>query len=269
MGISESNSTSSESIIAANKEGSELGAEFNATLPIPYTIYGHIHMAKTGGTNLNVFLANNFEKVCGHKGYSYDAYQSNERFSGYVDRVDPDEMQKIGFEECNFISHEIGFEFWLQFDDFHDTPMELHLPCRDPIDHLMSQCNHRRRSFDCLKVTDDDEEMMKLLKPCLIFMNRFHDNLHTMENVHLKCYDFRYQFTHYMDYISAKLRKRRFVSDYKKRETNRKRVKENECIWEDKVAMQRVKSFLVNKIPYYNFCRECLGSENDLTREVI
>ena len=31
-------------------------------------IYGHVHMAKTGGTNVNGILANKFERVCGHKG---------------------------------------------------------------------------------------------------------------------------------------------------------------------------------------------------------
>ena len=39
--------------------------------------YGHIHMAKTAGTTLNSMLALNFERVCGHKGYSFDYYQAN------------------------------------------------------------------------------------------------------------------------------------------------------------------------------------------------
>ena len=40
-------------------------------------IFGHIHVAKTGGSSINVMLANKFERVCGHKGYSYDAYADN------------------------------------------------------------------------------------------------------------------------------------------------------------------------------------------------
>ena len=31
-------------------------------------IYGHVHVAKTGGTSLNGMLANKFERVCGNKG---------------------------------------------------------------------------------------------------------------------------------------------------------------------------------------------------------
>ena len=44
----------------------------------PNVIYGHVHIAKAGGTTLNGILANKFERVCGHKGYSYDAYQRGE-----------------------------------------------------------------------------------------------------------------------------------------------------------------------------------------------
>lgn len=35
------------------------------------TLYGHVHMAKTGGTSINGILANKFERVCGHKGESH------------------------------------------------------------------------------------------------------------------------------------------------------------------------------------------------------
>lgn len=274
VGISKTNSTT---LLPPSSSAS-------ASFRFPDVMYGHVHMAKTGGTYLNGFLANKFEKVCGHKGYSYDAYQANERFKKKTsinnnitnleygrDRVQFSTMKQIGFEECDFISTEQTWKFWLQFNDFHDTPMELHLPCRDPIDHLMSQCNHRNKSFSCQNITDDDdEEMIKRIKPCLIFVSRrFNNTLNALENIHLKCYDFRYQFTHYIDYISANLRPRRFVSEYKKRETNRKRVKENECIWNDEILMQRVKSYLVTNVSYYKFCGECLKGENDLTRDVI
>jgi len=44
----------------------------------PNVTFAHIHMAKTGGTVLNEMVANRFERVCGHKGYSFDFYKSNE-----------------------------------------------------------------------------------------------------------------------------------------------------------------------------------------------
>lgn len=38
----------------------------------------------TGGTSINGILANKFERVCGNKGFSYDAYQDNERARGVL-----------------------------------------------------------------------------------------------------------------------------------------------------------------------------------------
>jgi hypothetical protein len=238
----------------------------------PPILMGHIHMAKTGGTSLNGMLANKFERVCGHKGYSYDAYQANERFkklnttmltNSRRDRVPPNTMTEIGFEDCDFISQELPANFWFQFDDFHDTPMELHLPCRDPIDHLMSQCNYGHKQLNC---NGTDEELIKSVKSCFVHHNRFSIELANRKKTTLKCYDFRQQFTTYMDYVSEKLQQRRFVSEYKQRKTNKDRIKENECIWERKDLMVRVESYLVDNVGYYQFCKQCLGSADDISR---
>ena len=35
--------------------------------------------------------------------------------------------------------------------------LELHIPCRDPIEHLMSLCNHKKRTFTCYDYNDDDD----------------------------------------------------------------------------------------------------------------
>ena len=86
-------------------------------------IYGHLHIAKTGGTSLNGILANRFERVCGHKGYSYDAYLANERAKLIADAANADSietitsdwssdkvqfsfMHEIGYEDCDYISTE-------------------------------------------------------------------------------------------------------------------------------------------------------------------
>ena len=42
-------------------------------------LFGHVHIAKTSGTSLNGNMSLHFERVCGNKGYSYNAYQSNPR----------------------------------------------------------------------------------------------------------------------------------------------------------------------------------------------
>ena len=122
----------------------------------PPILYGHVHMAKTGGTSLNGIFANTFERVCGQKGYSYDAFQDNERAKMKVEkgqhirsegrsRVFLPIKQEIGFEDCDYISAETSWSFWRDtFGNgrFHGLKMELHVPCRDRLDHLMSQCNH-------------------------------------------------------------------------------------------------------------------------------
>jgi hypothetical protein len=84
-------------------------------------VYGHVHMAKTAGTTINGELALHFERVCGNKGWSYDAYQFNERvnasgsssvhapkdmisqqYKGYNrGKVPGKVMNEIGFEDCD------------------------------------------------------------------------------------------------------------------------------------------------------------------------
>jgi hypothetical protein len=188
---------------------------------IPYppygnVIYGHVHMAKTGGTSLNGILANRFERVCGHKGYSYNAYINNEiakekfsenrhfsRLEGFgPDLVRPQDMNDIGYEDCDYISQEIPYSRWIKmFGDakFLSTPMELHIPCRDPLDHLMSNCNYRHFHINC---NSGDDAFYKSVDKCVIFMNRFNQNL--TKHFDVKCFDFKEQFTTYIDYMASK-----------------------------------------------------------------
>ena len=60
-------------------------------------IYGHVHMAKTGGSFVNGALALNYERVCGEKGYSYDAFQANWRYRNNKSHVDTMGEVEIGY----------------------------------------------------------------------------------------------------------------------------------------------------------------------------
>ena len=240
---------------------------------VPYrredVIFGHIHMARTAGSALNWKLSNHFERVCGNKGYSYDAYVKG------MDSKNPDVVKSIGFEDCDYISMETSptnSDFWLLFDDFHDTPMELHVPCREPIDYLMSLCHYekvrgRAEEFDCAGITSD-EDMVDAVNTCLRFIDRFDDKLTKLEHVRVKCYDFKHQFTSYIDYMKTKLQARRFVSEPKKQplKTPWPRHKDKECIWKDEALKERVENYLVKEVPYFRYCKACVGSENDVTR---
>lgn len=142
----------------------------------PPVVFGHMHIPKTGGTTLNGNLSVLFERVCGHRGYSYDAHQANMRFLENVEvnapqndsiakafkgfsrvRVPLKVREEIGFEDCDWISNALtrtaenphsDWRFWGRFESW-DLPIELHVPCRDPVDHLLSQCNHRGVKFVC------------------------------------------------------------------------------------------------------------------------
>lgn len=244
----------------------------------PDIMFGHVHMSKTGGTTLNGLLANRYERVCGIKGYSYDAYQANElalETPGKVNAHDNPRdkvilighgiMEEIGYEDCDYVSQERRWTFWKRFSDFHDIAMELHIPCRDRIDHLMSQCNYLHKQLDC---DADDHDLFSAVDDCFAYMNRYSDELLNLKNIHVKCYDFKKQYTSYMHYMEQFLQPRRLESKpYKRRETNLPRRKENECIWSRPDVYKKVDKYMLEEVPYYAFCERCIGSADDLTRE--
>ncbi|KAL9178468.1 hypothetical protein ACHAXT_003798 [Thalassiosira profunda] len=250
--------------------------------PLP-VLYGHIHMAKTGGTSLNGLLANKFERVCGHKGYSYDAYADNERAKKEKEagkrvtthpfgqewsrsRVNPAVMKMTGYENCDYISHEESWSFWkTKFGEkrFHGMAMELHVPCRSPIDHLMSQCNFRHKALRCAGLSD--EEFFRAIDSCMVMLDRFGRDL--LNSFTVRCFDFRQQFTKYIDHMAGILQRRRLESTpYIKRETNRPRNKTSECIWGDQPMYAKAEAYLISKYDYYKFCDKCMGSADEITR---
>ena len=237
----------------------------------PNIMYGHVHMAKTGGTSVNGIFSNKFERVCGNKGHSYNAYSENERakqITGIVDsEVDGKIVNEIGFEICDYLSLEVNWKFWIdKFGDgkSHGIPMELRIPCRDRIDHLMSQCNFRKLELAC--DASSDEEFFKSVEKCFTYLKRrYHHNMG--KHFDIKCIDFKKQFTTYIQYMADKLQPRRLESSpFVKRETNRPRNKTNECIWERLDLLEKTKAYLLENVPYYQFCDTCVGSENEITR---
>ena len=242
----------------------------------PQKIYGHVHVAKTAGTTLNGKLASNFERVCGHKGYSYDAYQVNKRQNassyngttvtdgfwklnpGYTrGRVHPTMMSEIGYEDCDYISHETSWTFWPTMFQKWPFPIELHVPCREPLSHLMSMCNFKQVAFNCSG--DIDKEIEK----CLVEMDRFSTKLtNGFHNIDVKCFAAE-SIEKYIDYMSTILQPRKIRSEYVFVHTNQPRNRRDECIWKDDKIMEATKSYLLN-IDYYKFCHACMTSESDL-----
>jgi len=167
-------------------------------------------------------------------------------------------------KDCDYISHEIDASFWTNTfgnGKFLDTQMELHVPCRDPIDHLLSQCNMKGKELNCSLSTN---EYLKSAQNCFVFFNRFKSSLQNDFEV-IKCFDFKEQFTTYIDYMGKRLQERRFQSEpFIKRETNRPRNKTKECLLQRPDLMDITRKFLL-KFDYYKFCDSCIGSKNDIT----
>jgi hypothetical protein len=291
-------------------------------------IYGHLHKEKTGGTNLNGLLAAKFDNVCGNKGYSYDSYQVNARlFNGTPAlgdmihaeekhrkngrKIDPSlkiniqqKMELIGYEDCDYISREGSYQIWtkdiVQQLNFIDKKLilELHVPCRDPIEHLLSTCNHHNRTFICPDPTTNSTinykaELEQQVKNCLwsggpmdkreIVLNRnsrvsnpksrrFNLKLNNTKSINLKCFQ-PFPMESYINYMGNHLRKRKIESQYYIRSTNKQRNKNDECLLSsnDKYAtniqyLNEVRQLLmkIDTDGYYKFCDNCLGTQNEL-----
>ncbi|KAL7571337.1 hypothetical protein ACA910_007654 [Epithemia clementina (nom. ined.)] len=285
----------------------------------PVTIYGHVHMAQTAGSNINGALAAQYERVCGSKGYSYDAYQFNLRVERQYQAQTADEsppllitdlggpndlirkaypsknggggiwnrgnvpltvLDEIGYEDCDYISLEMDWQGWnTRFHNHHDDDnddenwnLELHVPCRDPLAHLMALCRqeHPNTTFDCdaANLSDEIEKCLggsnnesPLSSSHSPITNRFHADLN--QTFALKCFE-PIPVDNYLEYMGERLQPKQRPATYQYRFTtpaNRHRpLAVSECIWDDQYAAvaEEVRR-LLNDLPYFQWCRECLA----------
>jgi hypothetical protein len=244
-------------------------------------VYGHVHMFKTAGTTVNGELASHFERVCGHKGYSYDAYQvlgkymKNETdvirssYPGFKrGRVPEEVMKEIGYENCDYISQELSWHFWEDIFREHNSrgrnqvELELHVPCRDPLDHLMSMCNFYEYPFAC---NDNWKENLGVGR-CYLFEERFSKRLLSLPHIRsVSCFP-AIPVEPYLRYMGQRLQRRRIEAEFVFRPSNRPRNKAEECIfWKNNTELaNQVREYLVETKDYFQFCDQCIGSENEL-----
>ena len=227
----------------------------------PPMIFGHVHIIKSAGSEINGILADRFERVCGHKGYSFDAvnYQGQKKNAIYHDRrrVPLPIMDEIGYHNCDWVSFEAPKHVWgILVNEVAPWPLELHLPCRDPIEHLMSQCNYLKRTFDCTNINITRE-----IGRCILCADRFGDSLGLHKDITLKCFN-PLPIEPYLDYMAQFLQPRRISKPYSHRISNIPRNKSSECIWNSQ-KKQEVLNIMM-KMPYYRFCNSCIGGKDDL-----
>lgn len=294
-------------------------------------LYGHVHIHKTGGTFLNYFLAHTYRNICGNKGWSFDAYQRNIIFEKqrkasdvnntsnstsiahataaivtYSDTYSRQQMDTWGFEECDYVSSENGLDFWTRrFGSASqwpsNVPLQLHVPCRDPVDHLLSQCNHRlptgvdsslywpRLFFECTggKLTMDtaditsptsasvpSNETIRMLEEVMdscmfagVIRRELNDDFVQQFRAGVKCFDYeRLRDGDYLDFLDTVLVPRRIpIVNYTPRLSNRPRNVDREaCIWRNASVQQQLRSYMIEHYSYYAYCDRCLGSADDL-----
>ena len=143
-------------------------------------------------------------------------------------------------------------------------PKELHIPCRDRIDHVMSQCNYRSYSLDCA-ITSDEDFFRTIEEKC--FERVYERYQHELkDHFDVKCFDVKKQFTTYARHMSQYLERKRFQSvPFIPRLSNRPRNRTKECIWSRPDLREKLEKYLLENVPYYQFCEDCMGSDNDLT----
>ena len=213
-----------------------------------------------GGTTLNLNVSTHFELACGNKGYSFDAAMRNrllasahpsnasgltlqeaKRYHALDESYEV--MENRGWEDCDWISLEVEWSFWTRFGNhqlvpFHrrlhhqpEVPLELHIPCRDPVDHLMSMLNHvGTPQFDC-NATDVCEEVETRLWNWNLSPERFSMELQRFPNILLKCFDWKASYDgRYMDYIGSKLLRKRKTTPFVEVSTNKPRSRGKECV---------------------------------------
>jgi hypothetical protein len=147
--------------------------------------------------------------------------------------------------------------------DHAKWPIELHVPCRKPLDHFLSQCNYRGVTFNCnANVTGLEAQINK----CNVGMSRFSFNMtKNLPPYDIKCFD-PFPLENYINYSYSILQPRRLPVQYINRESNKPRNKDKECLLKEENAevWQYVLKRLHEKYDYVRFCDQCMGSKNDL-----
>uniref|UniRef100_A0A7S1BX85 Sulfotransferase domain-containing protein n=1 Tax=Corethron hystrix TaxID=216773 RepID=A0A7S1BX85_9STRA len=238
--------------------------------------YGLIHMPRTAGSDFNALLALRYEGVCGNKGNSNRsslAKKNSTKRNRNVNKIMKKDYVLATFKKCNYVAMEWSSRYWVKVFGQEDRPLELHLPCRDPLDHFLSMCNLRAVNFTC--DGSWDHSIRPQIERCLgkwggkIFAARFTSTkAFEHPNINLKCFHSPEGFNGYVDYMEARLRKKPVAREYVRHaRKGLPRNKAKECLWKRKAQALLVQNFLVKKSLYSNyfqFCDKCLGSENDL-----
>jgi len=244
------------------------------------TILFHDHLAKTAGSTFNRIVARRYYGVCGHKGYTFAQKYKDEirartdsAHPGYgLDRVHPARMVEWGWHNCALISHEASWKYLGNIANdtvwYMDGPnmssaripqTKLLVPCRDPVDHLLSQCNYRRLNFTSLTITLGN--CSSVIDRCKVAWNRYD---HRIVSYFDKVVLFKHNdFDSVIQHLDESLPKRVFDLDDSSNgffRTNKDRSRENE-FFTPQCPEGELREALLQAWSYYRLCDAFLDAK--------
>ena len=238
---------------------------------IPAVIF-HAHIAKTAGSTFNRFAARRYHATCGNKGMSFaqhfedDSYNPQLIFAG---RDGTRVIEEWGWHNCGLISLETSNYMLTEIANSKALAPQktaVMIPCRDPIDHILSQCNHLNLSFTQIISGEGGAEACANAMPqCQVGWERYeHSMLATFDRVVLFKYD---NFPGVERYLDHALPNRRVPLEEGEHEEfgkfgfvrmNKDRDSESEQFTES-CTEERLRNALLEHWSYYRLCDRFLG----------
>ena len=155
----------------------------------------------------------------------------------------------------------------------------MHIPCREPLAHLMSQINMNKGHetfFDCTLEGDALVEQVRHNVGVSRFRTEWYQHMpNDNNNITMRCFD-PMPPQRYVDWMGRQsittgtgggggLQHKRVQNEYVHRSSNSPRDKKHECIWSQPLEyQQRVRDIMAQVAPYYAYCRNCMGTESEL-----
>jgi|TARA_B110000971_G_scaffold87188_1_gene89562 hypothetical protein len=257
----------------------------------PPKVVFHAHIAKTAGSTFNRFVARRYHASCGNKGVSFaqsfkddadanDAADADDHLltrnavfgflnqpslvTGDAHVTESDMFSSWGWHNCALISLEITKDEWADVTDrpsLAGQTKAVMIPCRDPIDHILSQCNYNHQSFtDIISGEGGEQACADALPQCHVGWERYeHSMLEKFDKVVLFKYD---DFEGVERYLDDALPKRRLelehATEFGFYATNTERSTTNER-FTDACPEETLRKNLLEKWSYYRLCDKFLG----------
>ena len=219
----------------------------------------HVHIAKTGGSTFNKEAAFRYERVCGNKGNSAEHVPQN------IHRViKPIKKEHhLPIFDCDLISLEVSWRTWaargaaLSAGPLNCSLVAL-IPCRDPFEHMLSQCNHKGKKIHESSIETPEQ----LYEKCRGWEDRFSFQMfNTTPPIFAR--DFCYHFEtmnqtleNLKSIIIPRIRPLEEHRDYLIEQKTSEKPRKKTPTWLEALH-EKFNVWAVENVPYYKYCSSC------------